>query len=185
MLTCRLDFTPSIPSVLPDESSNFLHGFRHKNFYSGEIRGMEYLMALRERSGIYIKHQPISDLFILNPKGDHGLMEQIPFILEELQDLLKSIDDKKEIPVDRLHTIMHRSAAYVIAIPKPNADIIRYLVRIPIYLFTPESIEIGTAIWNWMLVERPEIENKLMIEMSGMWTWSQCHRKGIFSPLLK
>lgn len=55
MLTCRLDFTPSIPSVLPDESSNFLHGFRHKSFYSGEIRGMEYLMALRERSGIYIK----------------------------------------------------------------------------------------------------------------------------------
>lgn len=48
------DFVPNVPSVIPDESSNFLHEFRHKNFYLGQIKGMEYLISLREQAGIYI-----------------------------------------------------------------------------------------------------------------------------------
>jgi phosphatidylinositol 4-kinase len=52
-------------------------------------------------------------------------------------------------------------------------------------MFTPESLDIGTAVWNWMLVERPEVENKLMSDMMMMWTWAQNHRKGLYSPLLK
>lgn len=80
---------------------------------------------------------------------------------------------------------MHRSAGYAIALPKINADIIRHLVRIPVLMFTPESLDIGITVWNWMLVERPEVENKLMIEMMSMWGWAQRHRKGLFSPLLK
>lgn len=45
------DFVPNVPSVMPDESSNFLHEFRHKNFYLGQVRGMEYLISLREQAG--------------------------------------------------------------------------------------------------------------------------------------
>lgn len=113
------------------------------------------------------------------------MTSQVPIILEELESVLNDAVNKKIIPIERLHTIMHRSAAYAIAIPELNANIIRYLVRIPVYMFTPESIEIATSIWSWMLVERPEMENKLMIEVVNMWNWSQCYRKGMFSPLLK
>lgn len=52
-------------------------------------------------------------------------------------------------------------------------------------MFTPESLEIGTAVWNWMLVERTDVEKRLMVEMLSMWHWAQKHRKGLFSPVLK
>lgn len=52
-------------------------------------------------------------------------------------------------------------------------------------MFTPESLEIGTAVWNWMLVERSDVEKRLMVEMLSMWHWAQKHRKGLFSPVLK
>lgn len=113
------------------------------------------------------------------------MADQVPFVLDALRTLYNDINDKKDVTVERLYRVMHRSAGYAISLPKVNADIIRYLVHIPITMFTPESLDIATSVWNWMLVERPGIENKLMVEMMSMWNWAQRHRKGLFSPVLK
>ncbi|KAI7893269.1 uncharacterized protein EV154DRAFT_600987 [Mucor mucedo] len=165
-----IDFVPKVPSIFPDESSNFIGSFRSRQFYSGEISGIEYLISLRAKAA--------------ESEEGNTLSDQIPFVIEALQSLSDDIAHHKAVSVDRLYRVMHRSAGYAIALPKINADIIRHLVHIPVHLFTPESLDIGTTVWNWMLVERPEIENKLMIEMMSMWSWAQRHRKGLFSPLL-
>ncbi|CEP08014.1 hypothetical protein [Parasitella parasitica] len=165
-----IDFVPKVPSLFPDESSNFMGSFRSRQFYSGEISGMEFLIGLRAQAA--------------DSPSDNELSDQIPFVMEMLTSLSQDITDRKTVPVERLYRVMHRSAGYVIALPKIHADIIRHLVHIPVLMFTPESLEIGTTVWNWMLVERPKIENKLMVEMMGMWGWAQRHRKGLFSPLL-
>lgn len=157
--------------MFPDESSNFIGSFRSRQFYSGEISGIEYLIGLRAR--------------LANSDSGNELSDQIPFVTEALTSLSQDIRDRKTVSVERLYRVMHRSAGYAIALPKINADIIRHLVHIPVLMFTPESLDIGTTVWNWMLVERPEVENKLMIEMMSMWSWAQRHRKGLFSPLLK
>lgn len=157
---------PSVASIFPDESSNFLDSFRSRQFYSGEISGIEFLMSLRAQEG-------------------NGLQDQVPFVIDALTTLTDDIKDHKTISTERLHRVMHRSAGYAIALPTVNADIIRYLVHIPVLMFTPESLDIGTTVWNWMLVERPEVENKLMSDMMTMWSWAQNHRKGLYSPLLK
>ncbi|KAI8996972.1 hypothetical protein BDB01DRAFT_769342 [Pilobolus umbonatus] len=160
------DVIPKIPNVLPDDSSNFMNNFKSRQFYSGEISGIEFLISLREQL------------------AENGLADQVPYILESLKGLSEDITNKHEVSTRLLHKLLHRAAGYAIALPTVNADLIRYLVHIPIKMFTPESIDIGTTIWNWMLVERPEIENKLMIEMMSMWSWAQRHRKGLFSPVL-
>ncbi|CAO0794100.1 unnamed protein product [Mucor circinelloides] len=165
-----IDFVPKVPSLFPDESSNFIGSFRSRQFYSGEISGIEYLIGLRARAA--------------DSESGNELSDQIPFVIEALTSLTQDITDRKSVPVERLYRVMHRSAGYAIALPKVNADIIRHLVHIPVLMFTPESLDIGTTVWNWMLVERPEVENKLMIEMMSMWGWAQRHRKGLFSPLL-
>lgn len=165
-----IDFVPKVPSIFPDESSNFIGNFRSRQFYSGEISGIEYLIGLRAK--------------LAESTTGNELSDQIPFVVEALQTLSDDITNNKNVPVERLYRVMHRSAGYAIALPKVNADIIRHLVHIPVLIFTPESLDIGTTVWNWMLVERPEVENKLMIEMMSMWSWAQRHRKGLFSPLL-
>lgn len=166
-----IDFAPKVPSLLPDESSNFIGSFRSRQFYSGEISGIEYLIGLRAR--------------LADSDTGNELSDQIPFVIEALTSLSQDIINRKNVPVERLYRVMHRSAGYAIALPSINADIIRHLVHIPVLMFTPESLDIGTTVWNWMLVERPAVENKLMIEMMSMWSWAQRHRKGLFSPLLK
>lgn len=166
-----IDFVPKVASILPDESSNFISSFRSRQFYSGEISGIEFLMNLRAQ--------------VANDEHGEGLQSQVPFVIDTLKALTDDIKNHKTIPTARLHRVMHRSAGYAIALPTVNADIIRHLVHIPVLMFTPESLDIGTAVWNWLLVERPEVENKLMSDMMTMWSWALSHRKGLYSPLLK
>ena len=104
--------------------------------------------------------------------------------MENLEALFNDIKQKHHVPVERVHRTLHRAAAYAIALPKVHPDLIRYLVRIPVHMFTPESMDVGTAVWNWMLVERADVEKRLMVEMLSMWHWAQKHRKGLFSPVL-
>ncbi|RCI05105.1 phosphatidylinositol-4- kinase, partial [Rhizopus stolonifer] len=166
-----IDSKPQVSPVLPDESSAFIDNFRLRQFHSGEISGIEYLINLRAQA--------------FEDESDNCLSHQIPFVLEALSKLSQDIlEHKPSATVERLYRVMHRSAGYAIALPKINAEIVRYLVHIPVLMFTPESLDIGTTVWNWMLIERPEIEDRLMIEIMSKWVWAQRHRRGLFSPLL-
>ncbi|CDS12547.1 hypothetical protein LRAMOSA04741 [Lichtheimia ramosa] len=169
-----VEFVPKVPRVLPDESSDFVNGFTSRRFYIGEISGIEYLYGLHDQS------EKLPD-----SRTGSGLLEQVSFVLENLEALLTDIKQKQSaVSVERVHRTLHRAAAYAIALPKVHPDLIRYLVRIPVYMFTPESLDIGTTVWNWMLVERADVEKRLMVEMLSMWHWAQKHRKGLFSPVL-
>lgn len=135
------------------------------------MSGIEYLTSLKVQieDGTFNNH----------------LTDQIQFVLESLSVLHNDIkENQSSVTIDRLNRIMHRSAAFVIALPTVNSTLVRYLAEIPIFMFTPESLDVGTTVWNWMLVERPEIENRLMIEIMNMWRWAMHHRKGLFSPFL-
>lgn len=110
---------------------------------------------------------------------------QADFVLKSLENVVDDIKKNHDIPVDRLSSALYRAAGFTLALPDVHPELIRYLVRIPVLLFTPESLDLGTSVWNWILVERPEVENRLMVEMLGMWSWAQRHRKGLFSPVLK
>ncbi|KAI8148722.1 hypothetical protein BJV82DRAFT_642239 [Fennellomyces sp. T-0311] len=168
-----VEFVPRVPRILPDESSDFVSGFTSRRFYIGEISGIEYLSGIREQT------EKLPDA-----KTGSGLSEQVAFVLENLEALLVDIKQKHHVSVERVHRTLHRAAAYAIALPKIHPDLIRYLVRIPVHMFTPESLDIGTTVWNWMLVERADVEKRLMVEMLSMWHWAQKHRKGLFSPVL-
>ncbi|KAG0179232.1 phosphatidylinositol-4- kinase [Apophysomyces sp. BC1034] len=167
------DVVPRVPSLSLDDASSFVNGFTSRRFYTGEIRGIEYIDSLHRHA------DKISDI---NTGCD--LDVQVPLILEIMTTLFEDVRQKRKVSVERLHRTLHRAAGFIIALPKVNPDLVHYLVRIPVYLFTPESLDIGTSVWNWVLVERPETEKRLMVEMLGMWNWAQKHRKGLFSPIL-
>ncbi|OBZ83610.1 Phosphatidylinositol 4-kinase stt4 [Choanephora cucurbitarum] len=166
-----IDYVPQLSSVVVDESSIFMNNFKSRQFYSGEISGIEYSTKTRCQL-----EEEIS--------GSH-LINQTHSIIETLSALSEDIKNKQtNVAIELLSRVMHRSAALAIALPTISPIIVRYLAEIPIIMFTPESLDVGTTVWNWMLVERPEIENKLMIEIMNMWIWAMHHRKGVFSPFL-
>ncbi|KAF7723837.1 phosphatidylinositol-4- kinase [Apophysomyces ossiformis] len=167
------DVLPKVSSLFADNTSNFVNGFTSRRFYTGEIRGIEYIDSLSARA------DKLCDI-----ETGSGLEEQVPVVLEALSALFAEVRQKKKVPVERLHRTLHRAAGFIISLPNIHPDLVHYVVCIPVYLFTPEALDIATSVWNWILVERPETEKRLMVEMLGMWSWAQKHRKGLFSPIL-
>ncbi|ORX46095.1 hypothetical protein DM01DRAFT_1339741 [Hesseltinella vesiculosa] len=163
------EFVPKVASIHPDIASTFVEGFTSRRFHAGEIMGIEYLHDVYEETGTSTKVD---------------MQAQVKFALKVLEQLVDDINNKRQVPVSRLTNSLHRAAGFILLQPDVHPDLIRYLVRIPVLLFTPESLELGTSVWNWVLVERPEVENRLMVEMLTMWSWAQKHRKGLFSPAL-
>ncbi|KAI8369570.1 uncharacterized protein BYT42DRAFT_503440 [Radiomyces spectabilis] len=158
-----VDFVPKVPSVQPDESSDFVNGFTTRRYHVGEISGIEYIPDNRTGS---------------------GLSEQAPFVLGMLESLFDDVKRKHHVSTERLRQAMLRTAAFIVSLKKVHPDLVSYLVKIPVYIFSPESLIIGTDVWNWVIVERPDIEKRLMVEMLSMWSWAQRHRKGLYSPML-
>ncbi|KAI9489020.1 hypothetical protein BDB00DRAFT_771435 [Zychaea mexicana] len=165
-----VDFAPKVPSVVPDDASNYVYGFTSRRYYTGEITGASYIAALDRNQDL-----DNSDSFSDN---------QELFGIAILQRMFEDVKNKKYIYVQRLNRTMLRAAAVIVSLKDVHPDLVSYLVRIPAQIFTPESIDIATSVWNWVLVERPDVEKRLMVEMLNMWRWSHRHRKGLFSPHL-
>ncbi|KAG1141414.1 hypothetical protein G6F38_008437 [Rhizopus arrhizus] len=158
-------FVPKIRGVSLDDSSAFMDNFATRRYYTGEIRG---LTGLNEEE-----------------LDSSGLVDQIPVIMEKLENLFKDIKiQHKNVSTDRLRCIMLQAASFIVSLPEVHPDLIQYLVSIPVQIFTPDSIEIGVDVWSWVLVERFDVEERLMTEIANMWSWALRHRKGLFSPAL-
>ncbi|KAI8342828.1 hypothetical protein BC941DRAFT_509709 [Chlamydoabsidia padenii] len=157
------DYIPNIPGILLDDSSNFANGFTSRIYYTGRVTGL----AQCDPDG----------------RGTHALKHD-DYLRSSLEILLDDIKKEQNVDSDRIRRSLLCTAAYVISKKQVHSDMIKSLVQIPVMVFTSESIQCGTDIWNWMMIERPDLETSIMIEILVMWTWAQRHRKGMFSPIL-
>ncbi|KAI8973785.1 hypothetical protein BDF20DRAFT_823654 [Mycotypha africana] len=170
-----VEFVPRIRNVHLDDASDFVDGFTSRRYYIGEVSGIEFAAGLR--FGSYANKLP-------SQETGSGLSEQTPIVVERLQTLLDDVKQHKKIPIDRLRRSLLQAASFIVSSSTVHPDIVSYIVCIPVQVFSPESLEIGTDIWNWVLVERPDVEKRLMVEILNMWSWAQRNRKGLFSPKL-
>ncbi|ORX44035.1 hypothetical protein DM01DRAFT_1364825 [Hesseltinella vesiculosa] len=90
----------------------------------------------------------------------------------------------KHVHVHQISQCLQQAAAFIISEQEVSLDLIRNIVRIPVYAFTPESMRIGINVWNWIIVERTDQQESLMLEMLAAWTWAKTQRKGLFSPVM-
>ncbi|CAO3608584.1 unnamed protein product [Cunninghamella echinulata] len=151
-----------MPGISFDNSSNFTNGFTSRRYFMGEINGVS---------------------FITNNQNPENSTQMNHKLIKSLTDSLL-LDIEKKIPVEaiKIHQVLYRTAAFIISQKKVYPDLINNLVRLPVYIFTEESIRDGTDVWNWIIIERPDIEKRIMVEMLSMWSWAQSRRKGLFSP---
>ncbi|CAO3599597.1 unnamed protein product [Absidia cylindrospora] len=160
-----VEFVPNIPGIQLDDSSNFANGFTTRIYYNGRVNGISQCDP-----------GSIDELTHTSKQSE--------YIRSELELLLNDIKKKKTINHDRIHRALLSAAAYIISEKKVYPELIKNVVRIPVQAFTPQSLNSGTDVWNWLMIERPDLEKRLMIEILVMWTWAQRHRKGLFSPVL-
>ncbi|KAG0309234.1 phosphatidylinositol-4- kinase [Dissophora globulifera] len=156
----------NIPGVALDNSSVFFQEFSARRRYQGEIGGIENF------SRIYSKQSGIV------------LENQLPGLRENLRKMAQQVKDDQFISNKDLANALHRAVSALVTLDKVDEDLVKMIAWIPIYLFTPDSLKIGTSVWNWLITEKPEIEKRLMCEVAAGWEWSWRHKKGLFSSLL-
>lgn len=67
---------------------------------------------------------------------------------------------------------------------QPDFELLHYIVAIPIRVFTPAAVTTASNVWTWIIGERPEVETKIMVEISIAFAGTIRARQGIFSQSL-
>ncbi|KAF8932770.1 phosphatidylinositol-4- kinase [Dissophora ornata] len=160
------DTLANIPGAIIDNSSVFFQEFSDRRRYQGEIGGMETFST------------------VFTKQSGSVLQSQLPALRESLQKMTQQVKDDQFISNKDLANTLHRAVSALVTLDKIEEDLVKMIAWIPIYLFTPDSMKIGTSVWNWLITEKPGAEKRLMSEVASGWAWASRHRKGLFSPLL-
>lgn len=160
------DSLANIPGAILDNSSVFFQEFSARRRYQGEIGGMETF------SSAYCTHP------------GSALQSQLPALRESLQKMLQQVKADQFVSNKDLANALHRAVSALVTLEKTEEDLVKMIAWIPIYLFTPDSLKIGTSVWSWLITEKPCVEKRLMAEVAAGWAWTSRHQKGLFSPLL-
>ncbi|KAF9190169.1 phosphatidylinositol-4- kinase, partial [Haplosporangium sp. Z 767] len=160
------DTLAHIPGAVLDNSSVFFQEFSARRRYQGEIGGMENF----------------SNVF--TQQAGTVLQSQLPALRESLQKMIQQVRSDLLVSNKDLANALHRAVSALVTLDKIEEDLVKMIAWIPIYLFTPDSLKIGTSVWNWLITEKPAVEKRLMSEVAAGWEWSCRHKKGLFSSLL-
>ncbi|KAF9427764.1 phosphatidylinositol-4- kinase, partial [Podila epigama] len=160
------DSLANIPGAIIDNSSVFFQEFSARRRYQGEIGGMETFSSP------------------FNTQTGSVLLSQLPALRESLQKMLQQVKADQFVSNKDLANALHRAVSALVCLDKTEEDLVRMIAWIPVYLFTPDSLKIGTSVWNWLITEKPCAEKRLMKEVAACWSWTCPHQKGLFSPLL-
>ncbi|KAF9177874.1 phosphatidylinositol-4- kinase [Haplosporangium sp. Z 767] len=160
------DILANIPGAIIDNSSVFFQEFSARRRYQGEIGGMETFST------------------VFTPQSGSVLQSQLPALRENLQKMAQQVKDDQFISNKDLANALHRAVSALVTLDKIEEDLVKMIAWIPIYLFTPDSMKIGTSVWNWLITEKPAVEKRLMSEVASGWAWASRHQKGLFSSLL-
>lgn len=68
---------------------------------------------------------------------------------------------------------------------QPDLDLLHQVVSMPVRIFTEASIALGQEVWTWIIDTRPDLESRVMAEVSEAWTQAMQNHRGLFSTVLK
>ncbi|KAK3818759.1 MAG: hypothetical protein J3Q66DRAFT_282178 [Benniella sp.] len=160
------DTLANITGAFIDNSSVFFQEFSARRRYQGEIGGIETFSTINTtHSGSVLK-------------------SQLPALRENLQKMAQQVKEGQFVDNKDLANALHRAVSALVTLDKIDEDLVKMIAWIPIYLFTPDSMKIGTSVWSWLITEKPAVEKRLMSEVASGWAWASRHQKGLFSPLL-
>ncbi|KAG9226590.1 hypothetical protein CCMSSC00406_0006185 [Pleurotus cornucopiae] len=152
-----------------DRSKALASQIASKGYFAGEAAGIR--LASRKGTDKLEKLPPQS-----------APSSEIQALKSKMANTLGEIRSKKSsLTVQDLKRLLFRCAATLISLQKCEHDLLHYLVALPFEISTPSAITSGIEVWSWVIVEKPELEVTVMMELLSAWTNSIRVEKGIFS----
>ncbi|GAC94301.1 hypothetical protein PHSY_001872 [Pseudozyma hubeiensis SY62] len=152
-----------------DASSSFIGELSAKSTYLGEMTGIHLALT---KGLVELSEDPTNTM---SPASVAECREQLAALSNEVGS------KRKVLPLAELRRLLYRTAALVVALPEPDYELLHFIVSIPFLVFTPEAISTACSVWTWVIGARPEVETKIMVELTIGWAMTAKARKGIFS----
>ena len=163
---------PNLGGWRSDASSSFIGELAAKSTYLGEMTGIHLALT---KGLVELSHDPSNTM---SPSS-------VAECRQQLAALATSVGSKRKVlPFAELRRLLYRTAALVVALPEPDYELLHYIVSIPFLVFTPEAISTACQVWTWVIGARPEVETKIMVELTMGWAMTAKAGKGLFSPSL-
>lgn len=168
----RLDRQETIMPVIggwQSDCSNLVASqFAAKNYYDGELKGARHIITEGLRS--LQKDSPAVSSF-----------EERAAFRQQMNEAMAKANTKQALSVPDMRRLLLRATAVLIATPGVHADILHFVVALPITTFSPLAIAAGVDAWTWLVRQKPEAEIALMGEISAGWLGTIKAGKGLFS----
>ncbi|KZS95958.1 atypical/PIKK/PI4K protein kinase [Sistotremastrum niveocremeum HHB9708] len=149
---------------------------------ANEVASFEHYVG--EAAGLRLANRPKRDELQKMPP-ETAPSTEIQSLKSRLLKSIKEIRNKTtHLKVQDLKRLLFRTAATIIALPQPDFELLHYIVTLPFELFTPAAISTAIQTWTWIIVERPDVEIPLMVEINAAWLSTINHKKGLFSSHL-
>lgn len=144
---------------LPDYTSKLTEMLLAKSYHLGKVTNIKN----------QVKHSR-------DPSTDY-----ITKLHSNLKEIYELTQHHKHVAPATIKDILYEAASWQVSNSEPYYALLKYLVWIPVYAFTSESMKTGVAVWTWISTQRPDLSVRLMTEMEFAWDWSIEHHKGLFS----
>lgn len=163
---------PQLGGWRSDASSSFIGELSAKNTYLGEMTGIHLALT---KGLVELSKDPTNTM---SPASVAACRTQLAALSNDVSV------KRKALPFAELRRLLYRTAALVVALPEPDYELLHFIVSIPFLVFTPEAISTACQVWTWVIGARPEVETKIMVELTIGWAMSARARKGVFSSSL-
>jgi phosphatidylinositol 4-kinase len=161
-------YLPDLGGWRADSSSAFVNELSARATYMGEMTGIHLALT---KGLLELQRDPASNFSA----------DSVRECERQLANVSRAVSQKQNLPFADLRRLLYRSAALAVALPKPNFDLLHYIVSIPLKVFTPSAIKTASHVWTWIIGERPSVETKIMVEISLGWALTIKQRRGLFS----
>lgn len=68
---------------------------------------------------------------------------------------------------------------------QPDVDILHQIVALPIRIFNDGAVALAQEVWTWIADARPDLESRLMVEVTEAWSRTVRLKQGLFSSAFK
>ncbi|KZT27321.1 atypical/PIKK/PI4K protein kinase [Neolentinus lepideus HHB14362 ss-1] len=135
-----------------------------------------------QAAGIRLVNRMVGDDDLEKRPAPTELKQEKQVLKDHLEKNLRDIREKRSnLTVQDLRRLLFRCSAAMLSPPKPDYDLLHYLIILPFEVFSPSAVSTGVEVWTWAIAECPSIEMALLTELNSAWVTTIRQGKGFFS----
>ncbi|KAI9336109.1 hypothetical protein BDR26DRAFT_865152 [Obelidium mucronatum] len=125
--------------------------------------------------------------YIGEVKGVVRVLSQFKVSNKSASDLFK--DEIRNVPTNKgvhvfikeLNPVLQRCAAYIVSESKLDEELVRLVCWTPLSIFNISSIETAIPVWNYIMSARPDLNSRMLYELTAVWESTIYSKKGLYA----